>query len=95
MITTLVPPADDPDVGAIEVTVGVPTTTVESDALGVFDAPPPESWTEGLSGLDALLAKAAFNVIVGPEPALNPVVRVHEPVWPDPLQLQPEPEALE
>jgi hypothetical protein len=79
VITTLVPPAVDPDVGAIEVTVGVATTTVLSEALAVFDAPPPDNCTEGVSGLDALLAKFAFSVIVGPEPALNPVVREHDP----------------
>ncbi|MET3711329.1 hypothetical protein ABIC65_002031 [Sphingomonas trueperi] len=95
MITTLVPPAADPDVGAIEVTVGVDNTTVLSEAFAVFDAPPPDNCTEGVSGLEALLAKFAFSVIVGPEPALKAVVRVHEPVWPDPLQLHPEPEALE
>ena len=79
VITTLVPPALDPDVGEIEVIVGAARTVVELEAVAVFDPPPPDNCTEGDSGLVALLAKLVFKVIVGPDPGPKVAVREHDP----------------
>lgn len=91
---TEVPPAVVPTVGESAVTVGSCCTTVESLALAVLLAPPPESVTLGESGELAFAANCAVRVMAGPEPTANDVVRVHDPDWPEPLQLQPVPAAL-
>ena len=92
--TTVVPPASGPAVGEIDVTVGRCSTMVESAADGAFVPPPPDSATEGSSGLVALVAKAALSMIVGPAPGPKLPVRVQVPVWPEPEQVQPVPLAL-